>query len=206
MIIDKHSLNYCFYSLVADVIATLDIFKNIKSEEIFVSIEYPKSFSYFGVKGFVRASMGQIPQNIKIQNHPEKRFVLQIHLRDFWYGYQHTNATSRLTTIIHELFHIDSIGQGFRLLPSKVSVAHGNNGRIYNYFIRIFAEQYLKNTRRKKLCEFLGYKTLFNLCQAHNDPPILSLRKMRNHSLIKINRIKMSDFDFSNSHSAFSYY
>jgi hypothetical protein len=194
----QRTLNSYFHLLVADIISTLDIFRNIQASEIFISIEKRKRFSYFGVKGFRLASIGRIEPDLPIQDNPEAVFILRIHLYDFWYCYPVPNATSRLTTIIHELFHIDSIGRGYRLLPSKVSLAHGNSNKVYNYFMEIFTEQYLLKTQRKEFHAFLDHETLQDLCGIIGDPILVCQRKMRHYPIGKISSKKMSDFKSGN--------
>ena len=135
----------------------------------------------------------------------QKQFVINIHLQDFWYAYPKPDIICRLTTVIHELFHIDSEGQGFRCLPSKVSLYHGNSKDVYNYFMKLFVEQYLKKTKKKELYSFLEYEDLYKLCQDLTDPVLISIRKMRHHPLFKVSQTKMSEVELHNPNTKVSY-
>jgi hypothetical protein len=203
---DKHILNDHFTVLISNIISTLDIFRNVNASDIFISIESQKVFSYFGSKGCLLASIRRINPDCPIHDHPEKRYIMSVHLKNFWYTYPDPGVIARLTTIIHELFHIDSTGSGLRFLPSKVSVAHGNSGKVYDYFMALFVEQYLMKTPKKELHRFLAHKSLSDLSRSLRDPFLLSVRKTRHHPMLKISSIKMSEFDLRNPHTAESYH
>ncbi len=82
-------------------------------------------------------------------------YIVYFHLPRFMNHGKHQN---KLSTVLHELYHISPLFNGdIRRFPGK-NFAHGNSRKKYDKLIEAFTDEYQKETVHPELSDFLKYR------------------------------------------------
>ena len=82
-------------------------------------------------------------------------YIVYFHLPRFM---NHGKYQNKLSTVLHELYHISPLFNGdIRRFPGK-NYAHGNSRKNYDELIKVLADEYLSSTNHADLSVFLKYK------------------------------------------------
>ncbi|MCZ7396829.1 MAG: hypothetical protein ABOK23_10335 [Candidatus Methanoperedens sp.] len=82
-------------------------------------------------------------------------YIVYFHLPRFM---NHGKYQTKLSTVLHELYHISPLFNGdIRRFPGK-NYAHGNSRKNYDELIKVYADEYISSTNRADLSAFLKYK------------------------------------------------
>jgi len=152
--------------LVEDIIITLPVFSHISTKNILVAIS-PSNGSKNGVVAKLRPMRFEggarsktvrgiefIAPEINI-NSNHILYIVYFHLPRFL---NHGDHKNKVSTVMHELYHISPMFNGdVRRLAGK-NYAHGNSRKSYERLIDIYTDEYIKSTKHPELSTFLKYK------------------------------------------------
>ncbi len=82
-------------------------------------------------------------------------YIVYFHLPRFM---NHGEYKNKLSTVLHELYHISPLFNGdIRRFPGK-NYAHGNSRMEYDELIKVYTDEYIRGTTNPELSVFLRYK------------------------------------------------
>ncbi len=152
--------------LVKDIVKTHPAFSHIILDNILVAIS-PSNGSKNGVVAKLRpmrfegGSKTRLIRRIEYSapevniNGNNILYIVYFHLPRFM---NHGKHQSKLSTVLHELYHISPLFNGdIRRFPGK-NFAHGNSRRHYDELIEVFANEYKRQTIHPELSDFLKYR------------------------------------------------
>lgn len=152
--------------LIEDIVNTHPVFSHINPSNLLVAIS-PSNGKKSGVVAklrpmrFEKGSKTKTVRGLEFSA-PEiiikGNFILYIvyfHLPRYQ---NHDDHKSKLSTVIHELYHISPEFDGDIRRFSGKNFAHSNSKKEYDALIHSFMEEYIKSTRKKELSAFLKYK------------------------------------------------
>lgn len=152
--------------LVEDVVRTHPAFSHIMTDNILVAIS-PSNGSRNGVVAKLRpmrfegGSKTRTIRGIEYSapevsiNGSNILYIVYFHLPRFL---NHGNYKNKLSTVLHELYHISPLFNGdIRRFQGK-NYAHGNSRTDYEKLINIYTDEYISSTLHPELCLFLKYK------------------------------------------------
>ncbi len=82
-------------------------------------------------------------------------YIVYFHLPRFL---DHGDQKTKLTTVLHELHHISPLFNGDIRRYSGKNYAHGNSRKDFDSLIGIYTDEYIRNTDRLGLHDFLKYR------------------------------------------------
>ncbi len=152
--------------LIEDIVKTHPVFNHINPSNLLVAIS-PSN----GKKGGVVAKLRPLrfeggaktrivrgiefaAPDITIKGH-EILYVVYFHLPRFQ---NHNDKKSKLSPVLHELYHISPEFNGDIRRFSGKNYAHSNSKKDYDALIQTLTEEYIKSTRKQELSAFLKYK------------------------------------------------
>ncbi len=152
--------------LVEDIVKTHPSFSHIHLKNILVAIS-PSNGSRNGVVAKLRPMRFEGGAKNKVINGieyiaPEVNingnnilYVIYFHLPRFL---NHGNHEHKLSTVLHELYHISPLFNGdVRRFRGK-NYAHGNSRKSYDELINIYTSEYIKSSSHPELRSFLKFK------------------------------------------------
>ncbi len=152
--------------LVKDIVKTHPAFNHIIFDNILVAIS-PSNGSRNGVVAKLRpmrfegGSKTRLIRGIEYSapevniNGNNILYIVYFHLPRFM---NHGKYQSKLSTVLHELYHISPLFDGdIRRFPGK-NFAHGNSRKKYDELIEVFADEYKRETIHPELSDFLKYR------------------------------------------------
>lgn len=152
--------------LVGDVVKTHPAFRHIVAENILIAISHANG-SRNGVVAKLRPMLfegGSKTRTIRGIEYsaPEVSingsnilYIVYFHLPRFL---NHGNYKNKLSTVLHELYHISPLFNGdIRRFQGK-NYAHGNSRTDYEKLINIYTDEYISSTLHPELGLFLKYK------------------------------------------------
>ncbi|VVB89674.1 Uncharacterised protein [uncultured archaeon] len=152
--------------LVEDIVRTHPFFAHIVLNNIFVAISSSNG-SRNGVvaklrpmrfEGGLRAKrvrgIEYTAPDVNV-NGNKILYIVYFHLPRFL---NHADYKNKLSTVLHELYHISPQFNGdIRRFPGK-NYAHGSSRKKYDKLINTYTEEYIKSTAHPELSFFLKYK------------------------------------------------
>lgn len=152
--------------LVGDVVKTHPAFSHIMPDNILVAIS-PSNGSRNGVVAKLRpmrfegGSKTRMLRGIEYTapevniNGNNILYIVYFHLPRFL---NHGKYKTKLSTVLHELYHISPLFNGdIRRFPGK-NYAHGNSRKGYDELINIYTDEYIRSTLHPESGVFLKYK------------------------------------------------
>lgn len=152
--------------LVKDIVKTHPAFSHVIFDNILVAIS-PSNGSRNGVVAKLRpmrfegGSKAWLIRGIEYSapevniNGNNILYIVYFHLPRFMNHGKHQN---KLSTVLHELYHISPLFDGdIRRFPGK-NFAHGNSRKKYDELIEVFADEYKRETIHPELSDFLKYR------------------------------------------------
>ncbi len=176
--------------LVEDVVMTHPAFSHIVLKNILVAIS-PSNGSRNGVVAKLRPMRFEGGSKTRLVHGKEYSapevningnnilYIVYFHLPRFL---NHGNHRSKLSTVLHELYHISPLFNGdIRRFPGK-NYAHGNSRKGYDELINIYTEEYIKTCTHPEVGTFLKYRysELKRKCGAIYGDMIRIPRNLRN--------------------------
>jgi len=152
--------------LVEDVVKTHRAFSHIGIKNVLVAIS-PSNGSRSGVVAKLRpmrfegGSKTKTVRGIEYAapeiniNGSRILYIVYFHLPRFL---NHGNYKNKLSTVLHELYHISPLFNGDIRRFSGKNYAHGNSRRGYDDLINIYTEEYINSTLNPELSAFLKYR------------------------------------------------
>lgn len=152
--------------LMEDVVKTHPSFSHIKLKNVIVAIS-PSNGSKNGVVAKLRPLRFDGGSNTrKIRgieytapeinvNGNNILYIIYFHLPRFL---NHGNFDNKMSTVLHELYHISPLFNGDIRRFSGRNYAHGNSRKNYDELINIYTKEYFKLTRQPEPGMFLKYK------------------------------------------------
>lgn len=151
--------------LVEDIVKTLPVFDHICTKNIFVAVS-PSNGSSNGVVAKLRPLRFEggwrtktvrgieylIPE-INI-NSNYILYVVYFHLPRFL---NHGSHKNKVSTVIHELYHISPLFNGDVRRLAEKNYAHGNSKKSYERIIDYYTDKYINSTKHPELSVFLKY-------------------------------------------------
>lgn len=152
--------------LVRDVVKNHPAFSHIVPHNIIVAVS-PSNGSRSGVVAKLRpmrfegGSKTRMHRGIEYTapevniNGNNILYIMYFHLPRFL---NHGNYKNKLSTVLHELYHISPLFNGdIRRFPGK-NYAHGNSRKSYDGLINTYTEEYIKSSTHPELGAFLKYR------------------------------------------------
>lgn len=176
--------------LVEDVVKTHPAFSHIVLKNILVAIS-PSNGSRNGVVAKLRPMRFEGGSKTRLvrgmeYTAPEVNingnnilYIVYFHLPRFL---NHGNHKNKLSTVLHELYHISPMFNGdIRRFPGK-NYAHGNSRKGYDELINTYTEEYIKTGTHPGVGAFLKYRysELKRKCGAIYGDMIRIPRSLRN--------------------------
>jgi len=152
--------------LIEDVVKTHSAFNHLVLKNILVAIS-PSNGSRNGVVAKLRPMRfegGSKTRSVDGREYsaPEVSikgndilYIVYFHLPRFL---NHGNHKNKLSTVLHELYHISPVFNGDIRRFSGKNYAHGNSRRGYDDLINIYVEEYINSTLNPELSAFLKYR------------------------------------------------
>jgi predicted metallopeptidase len=152
--------------LVEDVVKTHPAFSHIITNNVLVAISNangskngvvaklrPMRFEG-GSKTKMLHGMEYLAPEVNI-NGNNILYIIYFHLPRFL---NHGNYKNKLSTVLHELYHISPLFNGDIRRFSGKNYAHGNSRKDYDEQINVYTDEYISSTHHPELSEFLKYK------------------------------------------------
>lgn len=152
--------------LIDDIVNTHPVFSHINPSNLLVAISpsngkkcgvvaklRPMRFEKGSKTKTVRGVEFSAPEIIIKGNHI--LYIVYFHLPRYQ---NHEDHKSKLSTVIHELYHISPEFNGDIRRFSGKNFAHSNSKKEYDEVIHSFMEEYIKSTKKQELSEFLKNK------------------------------------------------
>lgn len=152
--------------LIADIARTHPVFEHINPSNLLVAISpsngkksgviaklRPLRFEGGAKTRIVRGIEFAAPE-ITIKGN-EILYIIYFHLPRYQ---NHDDKKSKLSTVLHELYHISPEFNGDVRRFSGKNYAHSNSKKDYDALIQTLTEEYLKITSKQELSAFLKYK------------------------------------------------
>ncbi len=152
--------------LVKDIVKTHPAFSHIIPDNILIAVS-PSNGNRNGVVAKLRPMRfegGSKTRSIRGIEYsaPEVNingsnilYIVYFHLPRFM---NHGKYQNKLSTVLHELYHISPLFNGdIRRFAGK-NYAHGNSRKDYDRLIEVFADEYKRETNHPELSDFLKYR------------------------------------------------